>query len=213
MLLCIHSYPGANLTVLRHFPYYEKSGAKKIIGIGTSDRRCQWPHNVDYVNIGENSYLAGDVLPLRLLDTMAFCLQQPFDHFCIVEYDCLFFKPMPAFSGLASFRAGGKTHGSIAEAFFHCPWAFDRETGEKFLERGRQLIRKLNPSMPECSPDVFFGWVAEDAGLPVSQPWEGFSRNSLDCDGDLDRARMAYRSGATAIHGVKHIHELEYIIS
>jgi hypothetical protein len=43
--------------------------------------------------------------------------------------------------------------------------------------------------------------------------WTEFTRNSLDCAGDLDRARFAYHSGVDVIHGVKQESELEYILN
>lgn len=211
LLLAIHSYPDANAGIVRHWPYYEKSGAQKILGIGTTDGRCRWPSGVESVEIGANAYIGGDHLPRRLMNTMRLMLLMPFDRFCIIEWDCLFFKPMPEFSGLVGFHAGNRSEGMKAARYHHCPWAFDYETGHQWLKKADELIGQVDGH--ECSPDVFFGWVAESAGIEVTQPWEGFSRNSLDCAGDLESAREHYRKGVTAIHGIKGNHELEFILS
>jgi hypothetical protein len=211
LLLCIHSYPGANSRIPDFFPYYEKSEADKIIGIGTTDNGCRWPQGVEHVEIGRNSYIDGPVLPQRLMDTMRFMLLLPFDRFCIIEWDCLFFHPLPEFSGMAAFHAGNQSPGMRAHRFYHVPWCFDFEAGSAFIKKADELIQQV--SGHECSPDVFFGWACEQAGLPVTQPWQGFSRNSLDCAGDLELAREAYQSGAVAIHGIKSPMELGYILS
>lgn len=211
LLLCIHSYPGANHRLEAHWPLYEKSGADKIMGIGTEDGACKWPFGAEFVNIGRNSYIDGDVLPRRLLDTMRFMLLLPFDRFCLIEWDCLFFKPLPEFTGMVGFHAGNRSEGMRAERYYHCPWGWDFETGTAFVKKGDEMLKDV--AGHECSPDVFFGWVCEAAGIPVGQPWEGFTRNSLDCAGDLELAREAYRSGVTALHGVKGRREMDYILS
>ncbi len=213
LLLCIHSHPGANERIPVHFPYYENSGADKIIGIGTTDGACKWEEGVEHVEIGRNSYIDGDVLPRKLLDTMRFMLLLPFERFCIIEWDCLFFKPLPEFTGMAAFHAGNQSAGMRAKRFWHCPWAWDYEAGQAFVKEGQKAIDAKEVSGHECSPDVFFGWICERAGIEVSQPWEGFSRNSLDCAGDVELAREAYRAGVTALHGCKTRSNLDYILS
>lgn len=212
LLLAVHTYPGANQAIERHFPCWVKSGADEIMGILTQDG-CQWPDGYNSVKLGRDSYIDGPVLPQRLLDTMKLMLLMPFDRFCIIEWDCLFFKPLPEFSGMSAFHAGNRMGNMLAEKFYHVPWCFDFDAGTAFVKEGEKAIREVQPGMHECSPDVFFGWVCERAGLPVSQPWEGFSRNSLDCAGDVELAREAYLSGATAIHGIKTRSNFDYILS
>lgn len=211
LLLAIHAYPGAHEAIARHWPFYEKSGSDKIIGIGTTDGQTKWPAGVEHVEIGRNEYIAGDHLPRRLLDTMKFMLTLPFDRFCIIEWDVLFFQPLPEFTGMAAFHAGNQSPGMRAKRFYHVPWAFDFSTGTKFVQEGEKLLKDV--SGHECSPDVFFGWVCESSGIEVTQPWNGFSRNSLDCAGDLEEARNHYRAGVMALHGCKTRREFDYILS
>lgn len=211
LLLCIHSYAGANSRIESHWPYYERSGADKIIGIGTTDNGCKWPPGVEHVNIGRDGYISGDHLPRKLLDTIRFMLLLPYDRFSIIEWDCLFFAPLPEFTGMAAFHAGNRSPGMRAQRFHHVPWCFDFDAGMSFLTKGEEMLKHV--SGHECSPDVFFGWVCEEAGLPVTQPWVGFSRNSLDCAGDVELARDAYRNGVTALHGCKTRRDLDYILS
>lgn len=210
LLLAIHSYPLANAGVARHFPYYEKSGAQKILGIGTTDNGCTWPEGVEHVEIGRNDYINADHLPRRLMSTIRLMLLTPFDRFCIIEWDCLFFHPLPWFEGMAAFHAGNSLPGMKAKKFFHCPWAFDYETGHRWLKKADELIAHVEGH--EASPDVFLGWVAEEAGIEITQPWEGFSRNSVDNPADVELAREAYRNGAVAIHGIKTPENLRRIL-
>ncbi len=210
LLLAIHSWPGANERVARHWPFYEKSGAAKIMGIGTTDGGCKWPEGVEHVEIGQNSYIQGDILPRRLVNTMRFMMLLPYDHFCIIEWDCLFFQPMPRFSGFAAFHAGNSLPGMKAKRFHHVPWAWDYETGQAFVKQADRMLKDVEGH--ECSPDMFLGWVCETAGIEVHQPWVGFSRNSLDNPADVELARDAYQNGAVAIHGIKNEKELRRIL-
>lgn len=211
LLLCVHSHPGANHRIETHWPYYEKSGADKIIGIGTTDNRCKWPDGVETANIGRDGYIDGQHLPKKLIDTMRFMLLLPYDRFCLIEWDCLFFKPLPEFTGMVGFHAGNRMGDMRTEHFHHCPWGWDFDAGMSFVTKADELLPQV--SGHECSPDIFFSWVCQEAGLPVTQPWEGFSRNSLDCAGDLELARNAYLSGVMALHGVKGRRELDYVLS
>lgn len=212
LLLAVHSYPAASSAHERHLPFWKNAGADSMfIGIGTDDGKCKWPVEMQSVNIGRNSYIDGPVLPKRLIDTMEFMLLLPYKRYAIIEWDCIFFKPLPEFTGMAAFHAGNQLPGMRAQRFHHCPWAFDYEAGAKFVKAAKELLPQV--SGHEASPDVFFGWVCEQSGIEVHQPWEQFSRNSLDCAGDLELARQARINGATAIHGVKRKAELDYILS
>lgn len=211
MLLCIHSYPGANHRIPVHFPYYEKSGADMIIGIGTNGGGCHWPDGVENVEIGDDHYISGTHLPRRLMDTMRFMLCLNFDRFCIAEWDCLFFKPLPVIAGMAAFHAGNRSAGMKTEKYFHCPWCFDFASGTDFLKKADELLPQVEGH--ECSPDVFFGWVCQEAGMQVAQPWDGFTRNTIESPEDAERARDAYRAGAMAIHGIKGRSTLDLILS
>lgn len=211
LLLCIHSYPGANHLIEAHWPFWEKSGADLIIGIGTEGGGCKWPAGAEHVEIGPDHYIAGAHLPKRLIDTMRFMLCLNFDRFCIAEWDCLFFKPLPEFSGMGGFHAGNRSEGMKTEKYFHTPWCFDVESGNAFLKKADELLPLVTGH--EASPDVFFGWVCQEAGLSVAQPWSGFTRNTIESAADAELARDAYRNGAMAIHGIKGRTTLDYILS
>lgn len=209
-LLAVHTYPGANHRMEAHWPFYQKSEAD-VIGICTEGGKCKWPGDRGSVEIGHDSYIDGHVLPKRLLDTMRFMLMLPYERFCIIEWDCLFFQPIPVFSGMAAFHAGNHLPGMRAERFYHVPWAFDFDTGRKFLAAGDAMLKDV--SGHECSPDVFLGWVCQESGIAVEQPWIGYSRNTIESPEDADAARLARIAGAMAIHGIKSERVLKHILS
>jgi len=213
LLLAIHSYPGANEGVARHWPHYEKSGASKIIGIGTVGGKCKWPEGVHSVEIGADSYIAGDHLPRRLVETMRLMLLLPYERFCIIEWDCLFFHPLPEFTGMVAFHAGNNLPGMKAQRFWHCPWAFDFETGSKFVFEAQKIIDAREVEGHECSPDVFFGWVCERAGIDVKQPWIGYTRNTIESAQDAEDARKAVLAGAMSVHGCKSRATYDYLMT
>lgn len=211
-LLAIHSYPGANEAVERHWNNFLLSGADRIVGIGTTDGKCTFP--CESVNIGENAYMKlkgkDDHLCRRLADTVEWCLEQPGDRFVIAEYDVLFLKKFPKFHGVAAHLTGGKVNGSITNQFFHGPWGFDRESGVRLLQALRDVLPE-SQEYPNNSPDLFFGLACERAQIPVTCPWKMFTRNSLDEPGSLDLAVQAALDGAHVIHGCKTPEEFHTI--
>lgn len=208
VLLCIHSYPGANKTVKRHWKNYELSGASRIVGIGTDDGKCEFP--CESVTIGKNAYMkttgSDDHLCRRLLDTVKFCMEQPEERFIIAEYDVLFLREFPDFEGVCAFKTGDRINGSHSPAYYHGPWCFDKQSGEKLI-KAMEMALPLSDRYPNNSPDVFFGLACDMAGIEVTCPWEMFTRNSLDVPGDLELAVEAAESGVHCIHGVKNKNE------
>lgn len=207
-LLCIHSYPGANETLLRHWPHFCEFGADRIVGIGTKGGGTEFP--CESVEIGENRYMKmkgnDDNLCLRLLNTVKWCLSQPEERFAILEYDTLVLRRMPNWQGVNAHLTGGRVNGSKATQFFHNPWLFDRESGES-LVRAMEDALGDSAEYPNNSPDLFFGLACERAGIKVGCNFKLFTRNTLDHD--LDLACEAARSGAHVIHGVKS--EAQYL--
>lgn len=213
-LLCIHSYPGANDTVARHWRSYEKFGADRIVGIGTLDNKTTFP--CESVNIGEDGYMKlkgkDDHLCRRLLDTVKWCLTQPEDRFAIIEYDTIPLRKMPKWKGVNASLTGGKVNDSKARSFYHNPWLFDRAAGEK-LVCALEAVLPESAEYPNNSPDLFFGLACERAGIRVECKFTLFTRNSLDAPGDLDLAVEAAVSGAHVVHGVKEAFEYDTIMN
>lgn len=214
LLLAIHSYPGANDTVRRHWPYYEKAGADKIVGIDVEGGGCWFPDGIESVRIGDGKYLNGPNLPTRLMETLRWLLTTDFDYYCIAEYDVLFFAPIPPFKGIGGHIAGGKTWNGKASYFAHTPWFADRVSAANLVLEMRQILAEghCTYGSVESSPDCFFAYACERLGLPCQQLLSEFSRNAYDLPGDLELAREAYRSGVQVLHGVKEKHQLDFIL-
>jgi hypothetical protein len=209
VLLAIQSYPGANETVARHWPYYLQAQADEIIGIGTINGACRFPNEVRTYQIGIDSYVNGDHLPRRLVNTIEVCLQHAKHHIiAIAEYDTVFFRPIPRdLDGVYAHLAGGQLPGRKATRFFHGPWIFDRDSAEVIMRFGNEMLADGDI---ECgSPDVFFGRMADRFGFSVKSAFLEYSRNSLDIPHQLEEARQAYRAGAVCIHGVKTEDQLQ----
>ena len=224
VMLAVMAYPGANATVARHWPYFENQKADWVYGIGTTDGKCEWPEGVSSIDIGSDRYIDGSHLPRRVLDTIETMLIMPWRVLMLVEYDTVIFKPLPAenVKTAAAHFAGGQVWSSKARWFAHNPWVFERESATIFLKWGRQAIADglipertaHNPSVPEASPDVFFGLICEMAHIPVEfHLWDEYSRNSFDIPGHLEEAREAYRNGVHCIHGIKTREQLEFIVT
>lgn len=224
-LLGIFSYPGANEAVARHYEYFLRQEADWIYGIGTTDGLCQWPQGVvREIDIGENRYIDGPHLPSRMLDAIETFLLMPWDALILAEYDTVFFRPINLVHlwTVAAHHAGSQVWGSKAKGFYHNPWIFTRSAAIAFTEAGREAIANgICPSrapgeapLPECSPDVFFGYICESLQLPIQTDlWTEYSRNGLSAYPEhLEEARTAYQDGVQIIHGIKAAAELEYII-
>lgn len=221
-LLGIFSYPAANERMARHYPYFLNQKADWIYGIGTTDGLCRWPEGVREIDVGDNRYIEGPHLPNRLLDTIEALLLLPWDNLILTESDTLFFKPIDITNlwTVAAHRAGSATWGSKAQSFYHNPWAFKRYIAHVFLAAGRKAIKdgicpdrgRGIPSTPECSPDVFFGYVCESINLPVQELWTEYSRNDLSIPEHLHEAKLAFLAGVQVIHGIKTEVELEVIL-
>jgi len=224
MILLIHTYPGGSDALLRHWPYFQNSGAKEIWIITTEDGKCVVPDNTITFRIGPDKYIDGSNLPTRLIDTLEVGLASNHDHLLVAEYDVLFFHPIrykEMEHAVAAPLSGGPTWGSKAQSFSHCPWLFHREFAERFIAEGRRVIEegictreRGQASSPESSPDVFFGLVCQRLNQPIQHDlWREYSRNDLTLQGHLEEAREAYRNGVDVLHGIKRAEELAFILS
>lgn len=204
LLLAIHSYPGGSDACARHWPYFLGAGADRIVGIGTAGGGTRWPAGCESVEIGINSYINGQVLPKRLLDTVSWFLTQPEDHLAIVEYDTIILQPLPRPAGIASHRAGGQLPGARAKNIYHNPWMFDRAAAQAFVTGATPLLREVKRGQHEASPDVFLAWACERLGIPVNdKAWPQFTRNTVHLEHEIASAREARLAGVHVIHGIK----------
>lgn len=211
--LIVQSWSGANDTVIRHWPYYEAAGADRIIGGGTDNGKTKFPDGVDVLKIGDDRYLHGSNVNRRLMFTLDHCTGLAGDHFVISEYDTVFFKPIPRWTGVGGYCAGGATWGSKSAAFYHNPWLIDREHIYRLRDEMALILSEghCGYGTPESSPDVFFAWACERLKITVQQVLRQYSRNDLHRQDYLDEAREAVRTGVHCVHGVKTAEQLAYI--
>lgn len=101
---------------------------------------------------------------------------------------------------------------SKTDQFFHPPWMMDRESAQRLVPIMKNLSSSCQ-SLPDNSPDVFFGYACQEAGIHVEKTFELFTRNSLDLPGDLEMAVEAARNGVDVIHGAKKEHETAAILA
>lgn len=212
LCLAVHTFPGANAAVKRHWPYYKNAGADEIILITTTDGKCEPPPDgSSQMMIGANLYCIGAHLPNRLLNTLESLKKTRHDWFAIAEWDVLFFKPIPRDlpKGVTARLTGGKMPGAHANRFFHPPWTMDRETAEIVIKKGREILKTGNF---DPSPDLFLGHVCDEAGIPVHTDTPSYSQNTIHGPEWTRQARQARLDGAAWIHGVKHPEVLESIM-
>lgn len=210
-ILAIQTFKGANDTVWRHYPFYEKCGADRIIGITTLGGKCRWP-TLDQYEIGKDSYVDGPHLCERLLDTIDWCLSLRATEIIVAEYDTLFFRemPKPFPSGLVMNRTGGGGDGFKGAQYYHGPWCMNAETAREVVTVGRDMI--MEGEIERGWPDRFIGWLAEFHKIPVVDGFfQNYTQNALDRPQFLEEARAAILSGAHAVHGCKTPAQLEYI--
>lgn len=222
-LMGIFSYPGGSDALERHWSYFKRQDAE-IWGIGTTDDLCRWPSEMqDHILVGINSYIDGEHLPQRMVDTIYTFLDVEWDTLILLEYDTLILNPIDVKelnSPMASHLTGFGTWGSKVDRFYHNPWVFERTVAYDFVTEGQKAIdhgvcgkrNKNELARPEGSPDVFFAYVADKMAVAVQDDlWTEYTQNDLKHPERLAGAREAFLNGVDIIHGVKTREELDYI--
>lgn len=212
-LLAVFSCCSCSQALIRHWPYFLRQEADTNIVIGTEDRECKVPEGVELLPIGLDCYIQGEHLPRRMLNSMMRLLDWEWDALIMAEYDTLILNKIDTnrLQDVASHLAG---QFKVDHGFYHNPWVFNREFALKFVEEGVKVIAEgiCQEGAAEASPDVFFGRVCWRMKQPVQVSlWTQFTRNSFDCEGDLEKAKVAYLAGIDVIHGCKTEKELNYI--
>jgi hypothetical protein len=210
-VLMVHTYPGANETVKRHYPFYEKAGFDKIFGVTTEGGGCYWP-TPRTVELGRNAYVGGPELSRRLVSTLESALFFGADEVCVIEYDVLFFKPIPSAPkhGIAMVRTGGGSPGFKSSNFYHVPWLMNAATARLVISVGKRLLAAGD--FEQGSPDRFIGLIVDCSGLPVHEDvFTRYTRNTIASPEELAEARAAYLGGVHAMHGIKTKEQLDFV--
>lgn len=207
LLFCVMSWKGAQSQVHWSWKHYRQSGLD-ILGTCPTDSQHEWPADINFcIPVGKAGYASPDLVR-RWVNTINMLLHSQellkYDGFIVGEYDGVFFQPMPKFDGgLWTHRAGGKlNHGEKASSFYHSPWIFDREVGEKIVARGVELVKAGEFELG--SPDVFLGRCIDDLKLPWTETGT-FSVNGgmLEIPEYWASAKQMVSAGCWYCHGIR----------
>lgn len=212
-VLAVFTCASCSPTLLRHWPFFLRQEADENIVITTTDTLCLVPDDVEVIKIGIDQYLSADHLPSRLITALAELLQREWDILILCEYDTVIFNRIKVEEMQG--KVAAHLAGHAPWPFYHNPWVFKRKYATDFVAEGYLVIREgiCGYATPASSPDVFFGLVVQRLGWFVDTTlWKEFSRNSMDCSGDLERAAQSLREDTDVIHGIKHEHELAYLL-
>lgn len=216
-LLVVLSHSGANETVSRHWPWYAR-GEADILGVGRQGTKCEWPpyegftgHHgfIGSIDIGQESYANGSNHNERLLAVLNHCVKKTrYTSFCVIEYDCLLFKPLifnePG-AWFISTPAGGKSPGFSGTRFYHCPWWFSREMAIQVLDWGDRMLSA--GLIEQGFIDRWLGLMSDLYPMQLTNSgW--YSRNTIGLE-NVAEARTAIAAGAHGVHGVKTAEVLE----
>lgn len=213
-LVGIFSYAGANATVGRHWPYFQKAGVP-LWGIGRINTSCYWPNGVFHTtDIGMDSYVDGHNLCSRLVKALTCFLEDHYFHdyndVCLIEYDSIFTGPLPEHpGGLATCIAGGNSPGFKGTRFFHTPWWADRPTAATIVEEGRKMLAEGD--IEHGFPDRFLGRLVDRRPEIKVSETNTFSVNTIDRPEYVAQARAAIERGIWYAHGVKTPDQLKAV--
>lgn len=198
--------------VLPHFwPYYQKAGCD-VVGIERTNKATTWPNSAPHYAIGIDyfkswsAYQGDPLLCKRWLGIIDLFLSNPdfakYDDLCAIEWDCLFFKPLPPFdkeTGLVLNKAGGAMRGFKAPCFFHLPWWMDRKRAAMISDKGHALIKRGD--IEHGAPDFFMGLIVAELGLKWT-PIHFYTKNRI-CSYEFDEAKKHLANGAFGVHGIR----------
>jgi hypothetical protein len=217
-LVAILGHQGANATILRHWPFYERSG-RDLAGVGRVDKPVSWPQTSSFIgsfNIGQDGGAGGPNHLERLLNLYKLFLTDlsglGYTDICVIEYDGIFLRPLPDHPGGLATTVGGYGDGvGFAPCpYFHTPWWVDVETAGAIVEYGERM---LGMKIYEGGfVDRWLGLMVELYKLPWNS-FPSFSVNSLDHPVYMKAARDAIARGAAYVHGVKTEQQLRELIS
>lgn len=211
--LVVQTYPGANDAVFRHYPYWKKGGADRIVGLVTDDGACKWPTEDMFV-AGPNRYVDGAHLPNRLVQSLEIGIASGADDIVVIEYDAVFFKPLPKIvrDGIAMLPTGGSKPGYKCRRYFHNPWQMNAETAKQVIAAAKCMIAlgEIENGMPDC----FIGRLVDLTDIPtIENAYTRYTQNTIQSPAQLEDARKAYRAGVHAMHGIKTKEQLQFIVS
>lgn len=214
-LLIIQAHPRVGSTLAFLWPWFRGSGLD-ICGASCSNTPALWPEPVPLIDLGPDFGRGGHHLCVNWINTWKRFLNderfKDYEAACIVEYDCLFTKAVPTFSGgIAATFAGGPYPGLKANQFYHPPWIADRQSAAKMIEYGEKMI--ADNDTERGFTDFFVGRMKDLFGLEIQSLSGVYSRNTMDQPSDQTLARSLIKEGRLfMVHGVKTQEQMKAIL-
>ncbi len=179
-----------------------------MCGVACDNSPELWPETLPLINLGPDRGRGNPHLCRNWVNTWKYWLADErflqYEAACIVEYDCVFIKAPPEFTGgiWATF-AGGPYPGLLANQFYHPPWFADRVAAAKLVECGEKMIRDNDTERGYT--DFFLGRMKDLFSLTITPIPGVYSRNTMDQKSDQDLARSLIKEGRLfMVHGIKN---------
>jgi len=222
-LLAIISSGRDNDLVKRHWPYF-KLTEWDILGVGTEDKKCEWPEPVERIDtgkIGTKMTPAGSAI-FGLIQTELEIWQYFLDHkeygsVSVVEADNLFVRKPPEHPGdgvyLVTVLPNYSRPGLFATpVYFSTPRHADRQCAEQLLAHGNAMFSRGD--VQHFISDRFTAHICQQHRVPwIGQPgWSqsAFYWGAKDWQTAWVRdARAAIKIGCYVLHSCKHQWQLD----
>lgn len=214
-LLIIQAHPRAKATLTFMWPWFKGSGLD-ICGASCDNSDDLWPEPVPLIDLGPDEGRGDPYLCVNWINTWKRFLEDEvfsdYEAACIVEYDCLFTKALPEFTGgIAATFAGGPYPGLKANQFYHPPWIADRASAAKMVVLGERMI--ADGETEKGYTDFFVGRMKDLYRLDIHSLSGVYSRNTMDQASDQELARSLIKEGRLfMVHGVKTKAQMEAIL-
>lgn len=224
-LMAVIAHPRDREMLFRNWPYLTLPGWD-ILGCGTVDKKCEWPHSVERLDTGKlgtkmtpaGSSIFG--LVEQELDILKWFLNhREYDSVMVVETDNIFVRKPPNHPGnglyLVTLLPNYSKPGLFSTpVYFSTPRWADREAAKRLHAGGIELIRRGDHQ--HWISDRFAAhichkyqipWLAMPAWSPFAFCWDAKDAQAAW----IRDARAAIQVGCYSLHAVKHQWQLDAI--
>jgi len=211
-------------TVFRHLPIWLKYSDNLLI-ISPQDNPCII-NNVD-CRVFENRSHFGLSSIKRQLFAMISALDYGSDYYVFLEYDAIMLsqpKQRNIFQGLwkKGQEINKETGENIKKNWIHYPWIFPHDVLKKFVEEATDQTEHSSASeLGNIMQDI---WIYDQLKFlkmdifnlyqpnPLIESSEGFSRNTIELNDEIEQAINCIKNGGYAFHGIKTENVLRKIL-
>lgn len=204
----VFTFGGGLRITARHLPVWRKH-SDEVLLVFPMDDPCVLPDTDMIAHEVSNKY--GIPCLQRQFFGMKHALRYKADFYVFTEYDGFMLRrPEPRDCVQANVFHQKRGEGGYAAAFFpHFPWVFPARLLEKFV---------TDATFEPFERGFVDRWLAaqmERIGIPFhgfQEAGEGFSRNTIQSEDEMEQLKRSVLSGAYAIHGVKSSHLLQKVL-